>query len=143
MVAAERFQSESARRSRSLRFIFDHCIQMSRFGRKTNAQLFFLRGVTLCRCAILVQMSRGPERAARDEIEVFRIFDCGVVMADRGAENAGFLWAVEIRPNHYEIAGPFSAVPPFVGLLATSDGGDGVEEVNVVIKLFVDGGPIR
>jgi len=88
--------------------------------------------------ALIVHFSAGPEEAAGDHVEIAGIGNGFIVMADGGAENAGAVIVVD--PDANVIVGVACAVL-VVGLAAAGEGLERGEELNVVVKFLVNGGP--
>ena len=114
-----------------------------------TGRLFTARSVALGGGSVVVQMTGGPEEAARHEIEIPRIRDGLRVVPDRGAENAG-LAVVEVCPDIDPVVSPILDGDAAVGLLCfymdrllsvREDMGRG-EDMDVVVVLFPDRGPI-
>ncbi len=87
-------------------------------------------------------MAGGPEDAAGDHVEVAIVGNGGGVVADGGAEDAGFLGAVLVDPNVHEIVGAAVAVAAFYNLTADGERRGGGKDFDVVVVLFANGCPI-
>src|SRR5438874_663413 len=88
-------------------------------------------------------MARRPENAARDEIEVTRVFNRRAVVPDCSAEDAGLFRTIFIRPNHHESVRFLAAVPLLHDLFAARKRMSGIENAHVIIELLLDRGPIN
>src|SRR6266699_5494226 len=98
--------------------------------------------VALGRCAVVIQVAGGPKRATRHQVQVTRVFHRRVVVADGRAENTGLFRTIFVHPNNDEIIGLLAASPLFNGLFAVRNRARGIEDMNVVVVLLVDSGPI-
>src|SRR4051794_17794255 len=85
------------------------------------------RAVTFGGCSILLQMACGPKNTMGQEVEVARVGDGCIVMANGGAEHAGFLCAIFIHPGNDIIIGFLRAVLPLDRLLPMGQRLRGVE----------------
>src|SRR2546426_955160 len=87
-------------------------------------------------------MAGGPKEAAGYEIKVPWVFNGCVVVADRRAEDARFLRTVVVDPGDDEIICLLNALFLFEDLHAMRDGMSAIKNMDVVVMLFVDGGPL-
>ena len=87
-----------------------------------------------------VQLVARPEQSARDEVEVTRVGDGVVVVADGAAEDAGV--AILVYPGDDRLDGALGAVLLLEQLLAAHERRGGGEDFDVVVKLLADGGPL-
>lgn len=119
-------------------------------GRRFRRHGGVLFAVTSGGFAVFGEVASGPEETAGDEIEVMWIHDGGGVVADGGGEDFGFVRAVFIGPGddgvglgRFGIRGELLA---FFGFgrddLITRGEGLAGEDLDVVVELFVDGGPV-
>src|SRR4051812_41083401 len=90
-----------------------------------------LRFVTSGRLAVFGQVAGGPQQAAGDQVEVARVGDGGVVVANRRGEDLR-LAVVGVGPGDDVIVDLFFPVPRLGDLFATGQGLCCVKQLAVV-----------
>ena len=109
------------------------------FGRCAGEQLpGGLRGQDFQIC--LVELVARPEQAVGDELQVARVGNGLVVVAEGGAEDARL--AVLINPRDDRLDGLLAAVLLLEQLLAAHQRRGGGEDFDVVVKLLLNGRPL-
>src|SRR5436190_82251 len=87
-----------------------------------QTRVALLGPISLSRPAVVAELADGPEQAVRHQIEVTRVFDRRVVVAERGAEDAGLV-AVVVGPGDDVVV-----LLAVLGLLAAGEGSGGLPE---------------
>src|SRR5258706_14944181 len=88
-------------------------------------------------------MARAPEQAAGDQVQIARVGDGDIIVAQGGGEDFGLV-VVGVGPDDDVVIHFFFAVAGLAGLLAAGQGFGGVVHLadDVVVEFFADGGPV-